>query len=137
MKHVPPLILVADDESDFREIITKKLESSGFSVQSVANGTEAVKKAGELKPDLILMDIKMPGELNGVDAAFRIKENPETKDIKIAFLSGIENPWPALVGDKSVTSKAFGMEDFIPKTEDLDVLVKKIKGFLRIRERQR
>ena len=128
--HTPPLILMADDDNDFREVITKKLSLLGFAVQGVPTGADAVKMATEQNPILILMDIKMPGELNGIEAALRIKGNPETKDIKIAFLSGVDNPWPAIVGDKAEASKAFGMEDFIPKTEDLDVFVAKVKGFL-------
>lgn len=128
----PPLILLVDDEENFREIIGKKLTAVGFGVQTAASGLEAVKKAAELKPDLVLMDIKMPGELDGVHAALQIKGNPATKDVKVAFLSSAEDPWPAFVGDKVETSKEFGMEDFIPKTEDLDVFIGKVKGFLGI-----
>ena len=127
-----PLILMADDDQNFREIITEKLSSVGFTVQTVATGADAVKAAVDLKPDLVLMDIRMPGELNGIDAAFKIKENPETTDIKVAFLSDQENPWPAMVGDKGEVSRAFGMEDFIPKTEYLDVFVTKVKQFLAV-----
>lgn len=133
--HNPPIILLADDEADFREIITKKFSSAGFEIHAVPSGAEAVKQAAALKPDLILMDVRMPGELNGIDAAFRIKENQETKDIKIAFLSGVDNPWPAIVGERTEVSKEFGMEDFIPKTDDLDTLVETAKGFLGLREK--
>lgn len=130
MAHNPPLILLADDDDNFREVIGKELESLGFEIQSVTNGADAVKKAGELMPELILMDIKMPGELNGVDAALAIKENPDTQGIKIAFLSSADDPWPAFVGEKTAVSQAFGMEDFISKTESLDVFVVKVRGFL-------
>ena len=128
--HTPPLILIADDEENFREVMTKELASLGFDARTAASGAEAVKKSVELMPDLILMDIRMPGEMNGVDAALRIKEDPATKDIKIAFLSSADNPWPAVVGDRADVSKAFGMEDFISKSEDLDVFVRKVKEFL-------
>jgi CheY-like chemotaxis protein len=121
---------MADDDPNFREIITEKLASVGFEVHAVATGAEIVKAAKELQPDLILMDIRMPGEMNGIDAAFKIKEDPATTGIKIVFLSDSENPWPAVVGDKAEVSRAFGMEDFIPKTEYLDVFVGKIKQFL-------
>jgi CheY-like chemotaxis protein len=128
--HTPPLVLIVDDEENFREVFMKELASLGFDARGASNGADAVKKAAELKPDLILMDIKMPGEMNGVDAALRIKGDPETRDIKIAFLSSAENPWPALIGNKADVSKSFGMEDFISKSEDLDVFVAKVKGFL-------
>ena len=128
--HNPPLILLADDDDNFGEVIGKELESLGFEVQKVTNGADAVKKAGEIMPDLVLMDIRMPGELNGVDAALAIKENPDTRELKIAFLSSADDPWPAFVGDNAAVSQAFGMEDFISKTESLDVFVAKVKGFL-------
>lgn len=128
--HKPPLVLLVDDESDFREIIGAKLATLGLAVQNATNGAEAVKKAKELKPDLILMDIRMPGEMDGVAAAFQIKGDPETKDSKIAFLSSVADPWPAIVGDRAEASREFGMEDFISKTEDLDVFLQKVKGFL-------
>jgi CheY-like chemotaxis protein len=123
---------MADDDQNFREIITEKLSSLGFEVRTVATGADAVKAAAEIKPDLVLMDIRMPGEMNGIDAAFKIKENPETRDVKVVFLSDSENPWPAVVGGKTEVSRAFGMEDFIPKTEYLDVFVGKIKQFLAV-----
>ena len=130
--HTPPFILVVDDEDNLREVIMKELVSIGFEVQGAVNAEDAIKKAGELKPDLILMDIRMPGKMNGVDAAISIKNNPDTQDIKIAFLSSDDDPWPALVGTKADVSKSMGMEDFISKLENLDVFVAKVKGFLGI-----
>lgn len=127
-----PLIMVVDDDSNFREIIGTKLSASGFDIETFKDGEEAVQKAIELQPDLILMDIQMPGKLNGVDAAFRIKENPATAVTKIAFLSNAADPWPMVSGDKAAVSKEFGMEDFIPKTDDLDILVAKVKVLLGI-----
>lgn len=123
---------MADDDENFREVIGKQLASIGFDVQTVTDGADAVKKAEELMPDLILMDIRMPGELDGVAAALQIKSTPATKDLKIAFLSSVDDPWPALVGDKAEVAKTFGMEDFIAKTEDLDVFVAKVKAFMGI-----
>jgi len=130
MDRTKPLILLADDSDDFREVVATKLMASGFDVAEAKNGAEAVEKAHDLRPDLILMDIQMPGELNGIDAAFKIKEDPEEKDTKIAFLSGMENPWPAFSGERTAVSKQIGMEDFILKTEDLDVVLEKVMGFL-------
>jgi two-component system alkaline phosphatase synthesis response regulator PhoP len=127
-----PLIIVVDDDGNFREIIGMKLRTSGFDVETFKDVEEAVQKVKELQPDLVLMDIQMPGKLNGIDAAFRIKENPETAGVKVAFLSNAADPWPMVSGDKAAVSKEFGMEDFIPKTDDLDVLVGKVKALLGI-----
>lgn len=124
-----PLILVVDDESNFIEIISTKLGSAGFDVVSASSGAEAVLQAEKLMPDLTLMDISMPGQ-TGTDAALAIKQNPKTKNIKIVFLTGMSDPWPAVNGDKKKLALALGMEDFIEKTEDLDSIVDKVRSVL-------
>ncbi|RME73646.1 MAG: response regulator [Chloroflexi bacterium] len=81
-----PVILVAEDERDIRDLIVFTLQFSGFNVVHVSNGEEAVKKATELKPDLILMDVRMP-KMTGYEACQVLKSQDETKDIPIVFLS--------------------------------------------------
>ena len=80
-------------------------------------------------PDLILMDISMPGG-SGTDAALAIKQNPEMKGLKIAFLTSVQDPWPTLHGDRRKLTQALGMEDFLEKTDDLEAVVGKIKKML-------
>lgn len=123
------MILVVDDERDLREIMALKLSASGFDTITAADAKEAVAKALESAPDLILMDIHMPGE-SGTDAALEIKQNPQTKNIKIAFLSNLKDPWPRTTPARDDLAKSLGMEDFIDKTEDLDVTVNKVKAIL-------
>jgi CheY-like chemotaxis protein len=124
-----PLILVVDDEHDLLEIMSLKLTSSGFDTVVAYNAKEAVDAAKKTHPDLILMDIHMPGE-SGTDAALEIKQDPETKDIKIAFLSNLKDPWPTTTNDRDKLAKSLGMEDFIDKTEDLNVTVSKVREIL-------
>lgn len=81
-----PLILVAEDERDIRELIVFTLQISGFQVVQVPNGEEAVKKAGEIGPDLILMDVRMP-KMTGYEACKVLKQEESTKDIPVVFLS--------------------------------------------------
>ncbi len=81
-----PLILIAEDERDIRELIVFTLQISGFNVVQVPNGEEAVKKAVEMGPDLILMDVRMP-KMTGYEACKVLKEQESTKDIPIVFLS--------------------------------------------------
>lgn len=123
-------ILVVDDEANFREIAEMKLKAAGFEVAMAENGADAVKKAAEAKPDLVLMDINMPGVLSGVDAAFKIKESPETATVKIAFLSSAADPWPMMTGERRDVSQAFGMEDFISKADGPDIMLVKVQGML-------
>ena len=124
-----PLILVVDDEQDLREIMSLKLKASGFDVVTGSDAKEAVAAAKASHPDLILMDIHMPGE-TGTDAALTIKQDPETKDIRIAFLSNLKDPWPQTTPARNDLAKSLGMEDFIDKTEDLDITVSKVKEIL-------
>jgi CheY-like chemotaxis protein len=125
----PPLILVVDDEKDLLEITSLKLKASGFDAVVAYNAREAVDAARKIQPDLILMDIHMPGE-SGTDAALEIKQMPETKDIKIAFLSSLKDPWPSTGGDRDKLAKALGMDDFIDKTGDLNDMVAKVREIL-------
>jgi DNA-binding response OmpR family regulator len=81
-----PLILIAEDERDIRELIVFTLQIAGFNVVEVPNGEEAVKKALEIIPDLILMDVRMP-KMTGFEACKALKQEEKTKDIPIIFLS--------------------------------------------------
>lgn len=124
-----PLILIVDDEADLLEIMSENLRSAGFDPVVAHNAREAVDAAKKLLPDLILMDIKMPGE-TGTDAALTIKQDPAMKDIKIAFLSSMKDPWPTTSADRDKLAKELGMEDYIDKTLDLPTTVARVKEIL-------
>lgn len=81
-----PTILVAEDERDIRELIVITLQLGGFNVVDVPNGAEAVKKAEEIYPDLILMDVRMP-KMTGYEACKALKANEKTRNIPVVFLS--------------------------------------------------
>jgi two-component system alkaline phosphatase synthesis response regulator PhoP len=123
------LILVVDDEPDLLEIMSENLRGAGFDPVVAHNAKEAIDAAKKLHPDLILMDIRMPGE-TGTDAALTIKQDPTTKDIKIAFLSSLKDPWPTTASDRDKLAKELGMEDYIDKTSDLATTVSKVKAML-------
>lgn len=125
-----PLILVVDDEPDFREIFETKLSSEGFRVETAANGEEGIKKAKALKPDLILMDVKMPG-LSGADAVLKLKDDPETKGIKVVFLTSLGDPRAEMQAMSKRISSEFGAQGYMKKTDDLDRIVEQVRGFLR------
>lgn len=124
-----PLILVVDDEKDLLEIMSLKLSSAGFDPVVAYNAKEAVDAAEKLHPDLILMDIHMPGA-SGTDAALAIKQNPETKNIKIAFLSSLKDPWPTTFADRDKLTKELGIEEYIDKSSDLGTTVARVKEIL-------
>jgi CheY-like chemotaxis protein len=125
-----PLILIIDDEADFREIFGTKLTSAGFWVETAENGETGIRKAKELKADLILMDVKMPG-VSGADAVLRLKDDPQTKDIKVVFLTALGDPRQEMQEVSRRLSAEFGAAGYIKKTEDLDTVVEQVRGFLR------
>lgn len=107
-----------------------KLQAAGFDTITADDEEEILKKTKEAKPDLVLMDIFMPPGATGTDIALNIKQGEETKDCRIAFLTSLKDPWPALSGDKHKIAIELGMDDFLQKTEDLDVLVSKVQEIL-------
>lgn len=79
-------VLVAEDEQDIRNLIAFSLQFVGYDVVQAANGAEAVEKAAEVLPDLIMLDVRMP-KLNGYEACQKIKAQPSTEHIPVVFLS--------------------------------------------------
>jgi len=115
-------ILVAEDERDIRDLIVITLQIAGFNVIDVPNGEEAVKKALEIMPDLILMDVRMP-KMTGFEACKALKREEKTQDIPVIFLS-------AKGQDNEInTGLDLGADDYFLKPfapDDLIVRVNKI-----------
>jgi two-component system, cell cycle response regulator DivK len=119
-----PLILVVDDYQDAREMYAEYLQFSGFRVAEAKNGNEAVEQALTLKPDLILMDLSLPG-MDGWEATRRLKADDTTKHIPIVALTG-----HALAGASEGARKA-GCDSFVTKPclpDDLVVEVRRMLG---------
>ena len=81
------LILVIDDDDTITGLIKTVLTKEGYQVQIANDGINGVKMAENLKPDIILMDITMPG-LDGYEATEKIKQNPAIREIPVIFLTG-------------------------------------------------
>ena len=83
---MPHKILIAEDERDIRELVKYSLTFAGFEVVEASNGIEAVDRTVAEKPDLILMDVRMP-KMTGYEACKQLKAIDEVKDIPVIFLS--------------------------------------------------
>jgi two-component system cell cycle response regulator DivK len=118
-----PLILVVDDYQDAREMYAEYLQFSGFRVAEARNGNEAVDQAFALKPDLILMDLSLPG-MDGWEATRRLKADDETRHIPIVALTG-----HALAGASEGARKA-GCDSFVTKPCLPDELVVEVRRML-------
>ncbi len=117
------LILVVDDYQDAREMYAEYLQYSGFRVAEARNGNEAVAQARSLKPDLILMDLSLPG-MDGWEATRVLKADEDTRHIPIVALTG-----HALAGASEGARKA-GCDSFVTKPCLPDDLVVEVRRML-------
>lgn len=125
-----PLILVADDDKDFRDIIVDMLHKKGFQTKTASNGDEAVRIAKEAHPPLILMDVQMPGK-DGITAMTELQQDPHTKNIKVLFLSNLgDASWAATTEINRRLAKQVGATDYFKKGGNLEVLVDHIRQHL-------
>lgn len=104
----PRTILVADDEPDNRAIMAAALTASGYRVCQASGGEEAVALALRELPDLILLDMAMPG-VSGWEAVRRIKTMPQTRDIPVFAFTAF-----ALAGDE-LKAKEAGCDGYVSK----------------------
>ena len=117
------LVLVVEDYQDAREMYAAYLQYSGFDVAEAANGVEAVEKATELVPDIVLMDLALP-RMDGWEATRRLKADPRTRHIPVVALTG-----HALAGHADGARQA-GCDAFVTKPCLPDALVAEIRRLL-------
>lgn len=100
-------VLVVDDEKNMQRFMVYNLVKQDYIVETAGNGKEALEKAESFKPDLILLDIKMP-VMNGYEACLQLKKNPATRHIPVIIVSIIADTDEALsLKVKSYISKPF------------------------------
>lgn len=118
-----PLILVVDDYDDAREMYAEYLQFCGYRVVEARTGNEALEQAFTMKPDLILMDLSLPG-MDGWEATRQLKADDRTRHIPVVALTG-----HALAGASDGAKKA-GCDSFVTKPCLPDDLVVEIRRML-------
>jgi CheY-like chemotaxis protein len=116
-------ILIAEDERDIRDLVAFTLRFAGHEVFAATNGEEAVELAPQVKPDLVLMDVRMP-RMTGYEACRVLKANPDLKDIPVVFLSAKGQETEIQQG------LAAGAEDYLLKPFAPDQLTNRVKDIL-------
>lgn len=117
-------VLLAEDNVDNREMLTRRLEKKGFVVVCAVDGKEATERAVDSAPDLILMDVSMP-ILSGIEATLWIRANAPDKDVPIIALTA-----HAMEGDRQKCLDA-GCNDFATKPVDFKLLMILIDKYCR------
>lgn len=129
----PPLVLLIDDESEFLEIASLKLKGSGFETFATTDGHEAILKAEELQPDLVLSDIFMVPGPNGWELALELKRNPKTRDIKLVFFTSLRDPWSEIPHEaREKVAAELGHPIFLSKIDDVEVLGERISKIMEV-----
>ncbi|MFZ5468828.1 MAG: response regulator [Myxococcota bacterium] len=118
-----PLVLVVDDFSDAREMFSEYLGAVGFRTAEARDGQEAVAQAHALGPDVILMDLSLPG-MDGWEATRNLKADPKTRDIPVVALTG-HSP-----EEFSAGARAAGCDGFVTKPCVPDELVAELRRHL-------
>jgi CheY-like chemotaxis protein len=118
-----PTVLIVEDNEASRDALARRLQHRHYSVLLAVDGLEAVSIARATKPDLILMDLGLPG-IDGWDATAQLKMNRDTQHIPIIVLSA-----HAMPNDRH-QALAAGCDDFDTKPVQFDQLIKKIESLL-------
>jgi two-component system alkaline phosphatase synthesis response regulator PhoP len=117
-------VLIADDEPDILEILSYNLIKEGYKVHTARDGNEAIHKARQFKPDLIILDIMMP-ERNGVEVCEILRAQPDFKETLIMFLTALNDE------SNQIKGLTTGADDYISKPISQKVFVSKVHSLLR------
>ncbi|HMD01025.1 MAG TPA: response regulator transcription factor [Ferruginibacter sp.] len=117
-------ILIADDEADILEIIQYNLQVEGYEVITARNGTDAIDLAKKHQPDLIILDIMMPGK-NGIEVCNILRLQPSFRDTLIIFLTALNDEGTEVKGLET------GADDYLTKPVSPRVLVSKVNSLFR------
>lgn len=115
-----PRILVADDDPDLREIVRLTLERDGYDVIEAADGDQALERAIDSAPSLILLDLIMPGT-DGADTCRRLKSDRRTLSVPVIFISGKGD------GQARARLMQLGAEDYLNKPLDPRDLSRRVR----------
>jgi class 3 adenylate cyclase/CheY-like chemotaxis protein len=121
-----PLILVVDDIEENVEIVRVRLEAQGYEIATASNGRDALAKAAQFRPDLILLDIMMP-EMDGIEVTQRLKNDENLRAIPIILLTAKSSIHDVVAGLDA------GGDDYLTKPFEPATLVARVRSLLRIK----
>jgi signal transduction histidine kinase len=123
---VPPRVLIVDDERRNSELLKVMLVPEGYAILTASSGEDALALLADQPPDLILLDVMMPG-MDGYQVATRIKQNPATNNIPVIMLTALDDRNARMLGLNA------GAEDFLTKPVDRAELCVRVRNLLRLK----
>lgn len=125
----PLTVLVIEDDENIVELIKLGLRYENFQVEAVDDGLEGISAAQRLNPAAVVLDLGLPGDLDGLEVCRRLRQNPTTQDIPILMLTAKGKPQDKVVGLNT------GADDYLAKPFSFDELVARIRAILRRQQR--
>lgn len=116
-------VLIVDDDPQIHSVISARLSRMNICVETAADGFDAGIKVSELIPDLVILDLFMPG-IDGFEVCKRIKEKKELGQTRIIAMSGMDSQ------ENMARILALGADSFLSKSVDIRVLLEEVEGFL-------
>ncbi len=125
-----PVVLVVDDTAANLALVVDTLEAEGLSVAVARDGHEALRRAELVKPDLILLDVVMPG-IDGFQTCRALKDNPVTRDIPVIFMTSLTQT------EDKITGFRVGAMDFVTKPLQMEEVAVRVQMHLKLHALQR
>ncbi|NLH53724.1 MAG: response regulator, partial [Bacteroidales bacterium] len=129
MEAYVPKILIVDDEPDITDFLSYNLRKEGYSVRSALDGETGMQIAKEFLPDLIILDLMLPGE-DGISITQNIREHPMLKDTLIMLLTARGEDYSQVAGFTA------GADDYVVKPVRPAVIVSRVKALLKRKIRE-
>ena len=118
-----PRIIMIDDDVEFIELVDDALKARGCVISYADDGEQGIRLAQHLQPDVVLLDIRMPG-VDGYEVATTIRSDPQLKHTRLVAVTGLAKE------ETEEQLRAGGFDGYVAKTVDLNVFVSEIERFL-------
>ncbi len=120
--------LVVDDEEGVRRLFERLLTDAGYQVKQAHDGAAALEIVASLSPDVVLLDVKMPGGLDGFEVCRRIRSDPATRLTPVVIVTGLHGQEERILGIEA------GADDFLSKPVDRVELLARVRSLVRIKQ---